>query len=349
MSDAGAPNPRKAEEEFSSESDASSPPIKKTITRSFVSTLARPTNKILKLRGQRSEEDEEAVVLPCPAASQTSDGDEAGGDDTPVGDPITPPAPLDVDSVNMLIPGKPLSVFAALTDPDSAYLKAVMGREALRDVNIPAWEPAADKTETRKVTYVRPLNIPLAPKQCDVEEVHTVKLKSPGGFILERKVSTNAPKGDAFFVLIQEVGVWDPASKSTRLTSSFKIEIVKSLGMLKGVVMSGATSSTKAGGLMWAQELAKFMGNKVGGIPRSATESGPAAPASRGPVAGGMSSSPPPSEASGLQSIEQIVRMLCFLLIAIGVYQLGLGVRGMANGLKKMVEVLATDDHFTSI
>ncbi len=50
--------------------------------------------------------------------------------------------------------------------------------------------------KSRKVTYVRPLQIPIpmAPKQCDVSEIHSLLVHQAGGFVMEAKVTTSAPK-----------------------------------------------------------------------------------------------------------------------------------------------------------
>eukprot|EP00798_Chlamydomonas_sp_ICE-L_P008268 gene8268-1537_t len=281
----------------------------------------------------------------------TLDAEEDDDGETPI-TPITPPPPLDVLAVSMAVPGKPNAVFSALTDADSEYLKGVMGAEALRDIKISAWESAPSvgpNALTRKVNYVRPLNIPLAPKQCDVEEVHTVKVKEAGGFVLERKVSTNAPKGDSFFVLIEDVGVWDPASKSTTFSTTFKIEIVKSLGMLKGVVMNGATSSTKAGATKWAQELARYMSTRAGGE-KSRSVAGAALA-----TGGGFGAAPSPSSGGGLnfpsisfpslQTIDKVVRMICYLFLALGFYHVARGFAGIGVELVNLLTILVERDY----
>ncbi len=62
---------------------------------------------------------------------------------------------------------------------------------------------------TRKVTYVKPLHlpIPLAPKQCNVWEEHKLLSKSDGGWVVECKSTNDAPKGDCFYVLVQLCGI----------------------------------------------------------------------------------------------------------------------------------------------
>ena len=50
-------------------------------------------------------------------------------------------------------------------------------QQELRDAAVTAWVPDASLGrggKTRDVTYVRPLSIPLMPKQCNVKEVHSV-------------------------------------------------------------------------------------------------------------------------------------------------------------------------------
>ena len=56
-------------------------------------------------------------------------------------------------------------------------------QQELRDAAVTAWVPDASLGrggKTRDVTYVRPLSIPLMPKQCNVKEVHSVG-RSAGG------------------------------------------------------------------------------------------------------------------------------------------------------------------------
>ena len=45
--------------------------------------------------------------------------------------------------------------------------------------------------------------------------------REAGGFVLEKRVSTNAPKGDTFVILIQMTG--QPEGTGTRVRSSFKV------------------------------------------------------------------------------------------------------------------------------
>ena len=62
--------------------------------------------------------------------------------------------------------------------------------------------------------------------------------------MVQAKITTNAPKGDTFFVLIQWVGVADGANR-TRVSITFEVEFIKSVGFLKGAIQGGAVSSTK--------------------------------------------------------------------------------------------------------
>ena len=69
-------------------------------------------------------------------------------------------------------------------------------------------------------------------------------VRESGGFVLESRITTNAPKGDTFFVLIQWVGVAE-GSNRPRVRISFKVEFIKSVGFLKGAIEGGAVGSTK--------------------------------------------------------------------------------------------------------
>ena len=86
----------------------------------------------------------------------------------------------------------------------------------------------------------------LAPSQMIVREA--------GGFVLESRITTNAPKGDTFFVLIQWVGVAE-GSNRTRVRISFKVEFIKSVGFLKGAIEGGAVGSTKKLMKVWVSLL----------------------------------------------------------------------------------------------
>ena len=64
--------------------------------------------------------------------------------------------------------------------------------------------------------------------------------------MVQCKVSTTAPKGDTFFVLIQWVGVAE-GTQRTRVRITVDIEFVKSVGFLKGAIQGGAVGGTKSG------------------------------------------------------------------------------------------------------
>jgi hypothetical protein len=49
-------------------------------------------------------------------------------------------------------------------------------------------------------------------------------MQGPGGFVVETKVTNDAVKGDAYYVLIQTVGVAEGAH-CTRVMTSFKVKI----------------------------------------------------------------------------------------------------------------------------
>lgn len=254
--------------------------------------------------------------------------------------PISPPPTLEVTAVDTAIPGKPLEVCAALTDKDSSFLKSIMAQEELFDIEIGDWAPAADigpGAEQRIVTYVRPLSLPIGPKQANVQEVQWMKVKEAGGFVFEKKVTTNAPKGDSFFVLVQFCGVYNPENKATRLTSSFKFEIIqgKSLGMLKGAVQAGATSSTRSGTIMWAQALARHMAKEVPGGDAVVAAAAPAAPAAPGGAAG------PAASGAEEVTLEVLVKMLCLFIVSLGFYFFGRGVNSFGRSLDNLADVLA--------
>ena len=158
--------------------------------------------------------------------------------------PIALPPPLLVIVCEVVIGGGPLSVFDAIFKQDSSFRIKQAAQEGLTDITIGSWEGSGPEKE-RKVTYVRPISIPLpmAPKKCNVNEIQKIKAKEAGGFVVETKISTDAPKGDTFFVLIQHAACSD--GSNTRLRMSFQVEFTKPVGFLKGAIEGGALSSTK--------------------------------------------------------------------------------------------------------
>ncbi|KAG1673148.1 hypothetical protein FOA52_015259 [Chlamydomonas sp. UWO 241] len=205
---------------------------------------------------------------PITAADDEDDED----DGSAAAEPITLPEPQRVliPEACALLGGKPPEVVALLfggSESELAVENAV--REGLRDVATEPWraaDPSLGKgVKTRELRYIRPLSlgIPMAPKQCNVLEVHTMSVNKPGGFVFEKRVTTDAPKGDTFYVVIQICGT--AAGVNTQLRVSYKIEFVKNVGFLKGAIESGALSGTKAILIGFVQMAAKMYPPKADG------------------------------------------------------------------------------------
>ncbi len=114
------------------------------------------------------------------------------------------------------------------------------------------------EARSRTASYIRPISIPMpfSPKQCNVFEAQSVGARPPlptsvsshlhmlsrsppslpnlsylflqlmireaGGFVVQKKVTTNAPKGDTFHVLLLFVGISE--GNSTRVSISFQVD-----------------------------------------------------------------------------------------------------------------------------
>eukprot|EP00798_Chlamydomonas_sp_ICE-L_P013865 gene13865-19790_t len=167
--------------------------------------------------------------------------------------PINLPPPLQNPCAEANLSIKPLALFEMFFEKESAWRKRTMSKEGLTDVDHTNWAAGEAGSKTRTVTYTRPLTIPLpmAPKQCGVTEIHTVNVKETGGFVVEEKVSTSAPKGDSFCVHIQIAATWDPQLSKTFLRISCKVEILKSLGFLKSAIENELLAEPR---VAWAYE-----------------------------------------------------------------------------------------------
>ncbi|GAX79153.1 hypothetical protein CEUSTIGMA_g6593.t1 [Chlamydomonas eustigma] len=191
--------------------------------------------------------------------------DQREEDEGPVPPPITLPPPLSVMVTEVTVGARPTQVFVAVFKEDSTYRAKMMAKEELRNVVTNAFADGPElvasngikAVKSRTVTYIRPLNIPMAPKQCDVTEEHALITQEAGGFVVESKVTTNAPKGDTFYVLIQWAGIVE--GSKTRVRISLEVVFIKSVGFLKSIIESGAVSSTKKLMQAWADELVAQM------------------------------------------------------------------------------------------
>ncbi|TNY20916.1 GRAM domain-containing protein, partial [Rhodotorula diobovata] len=79
-----------------------------------------------------------------------------------------------LDTVLPTCPGKAYELFFG----DAAFLKAFMeGKEGLKEVDIGAWKPVNGPCEERDLTYLKPLNAPVGPKQtqCIIHDVNELR------------------------------------------------------------------------------------------------------------------------------------------------------------------------------
>ncbi|GAX84880.1 hypothetical protein CEUSTIGMA_g12301.t1 [Chlamydomonas eustigma] len=187
-------------------------------------------------------------------------------------EPIKLPPNLSNLVIEVLVAGKPDEVFDKCFSAESSFRTRMVVKEGLRDVKLGDWAPDPNKSastgykdvKSRSMTYIRPLQIPvpMAPKQCNVTETQWMIAREPGGFVFEKKVSTDGPKCDCFYMTILVTGA-PHGSSGTKISASFQIEWIKSAGFLKGAIEGGAISSTKKLWLDLVGELVKELGPPV--------------------------------------------------------------------------------------
>lgn len=180
---------------------------------------------------------------------------------------ISVPPPLDVTILDTQVGVTASKLFNALFNPESELLMSVAAAEKFRDVVSGPWASAAaaspptDPTaingagnlsdggaaKVRTTTYIKPLSIPLplAPRKCNVTVVQRVLSKRRGGFVVQQHITTDAPKGDAFAVSQQVVGVAaGPAASCSGLRVSLQVQWIKP-SMVKGIVESSAVNDSR--------------------------------------------------------------------------------------------------------
>ncbi|GAX79152.1 hypothetical protein CEUSTIGMA_g6592.t1 [Chlamydomonas eustigma] len=304
--------------------------------------------KLVLLNTKLADASSAKVTLDDEAEDEEEVDKEGGGDQVLV--PISSPMALDVVVSDFAVGAKPKRVFEVLFKADSEFRAKMVQKEDLKNavtgnfVSDPELAKARGirGAKSRTVTYVRPLTIPIpmAPKQCDVTEVHSLLVNEAGGFVVECKVTTNAPKGDAFFVLIQWVGISDGAS-NTKVRISFKVEFIKSVGFLKGAIEGGAVSSTKTLMKGWESELQKAL--PVTSV--SVSEPGLTASQSLQTVSSMAVAAEIPkktwfSDLSGL-SLDSLTQIVFLLILLITLIYLGLAMWFVSQSVSWLAEALA--------
>eukprot|EP00195_Chlamydomonas_chlamydogama_P006362 CAMPEP_0202896946 /NCGR_PEP_ID=MMETSP1392-20130828/5836_1 /ASSEMBLY_ACC=CAM_ASM_000868 /TAXON_ID=225041 /ORGANISM="Chlamydomonas chlamydogama, Strain SAG 11-48b" /LENGTH=664 /DNA_ID=CAMNT_0049582465 /DNA_START=49 /DNA_END=2043 /DNA_ORIENTATION=+ len=166
-----------------------------------------------------------------------------GSDDREAAPLASVPPPLDLVVVDTLMAAGPQAVYRELISEDASAIKTMIADAHLTNLKIGPWSMKQHeqyaKALFRTVSYTKPLNIPFAPKSADVMEDQRVYVKEAGGFVFEKRISTNAPKGDCFFVQQQFVAVSD-GKGSSKLNVSIKVNFVKSAGLLKSTIQGVA-------------------------------------------------------------------------------------------------------------
>ena len=290
-------------------------------------------------------------------AEDSSDEEEAAKAEEAA--PISLPPPLPVMVCEQVIGSSPLSVFDAVFKQEADFRVRQAAAEGLVDVTLSPWESSGSDKE-RKVTYVRPLSIPIpmAPKKCNVTETHKLRVKEAGGFIMEAKVQTDAPKGDCFFVLIQYAACSEGGN--TKLRISFQVEFTKPVGFLKGAIEGGALSSTKKLLQAMADALAAEMSPKLvlAHAPRAARPTGNA-PASN-PSSISISSDVPPitmPNKTGASAVPKWIRsfsaiwkegggdlalLLLSLILVYVMFSISGNIKSATSSLQKIEALLST-------
>lgn len=283
------------------------------------------------------------------------------------------PSPIDLPPAQPVLVSeavvgiRPMQLFDKLFSPDSEFRNKMTTKEVLVNVVTGDWEadPSNPKGKIRRVNYTRPISIPLpmSPKKCDVTEVHSMMVREAGGFVMEAKVTTNAPKGDTFFVLIQWAAVADGSGRS-RLRVSFKVEFIKSVGFLKGAIEGGALGSTKKLLKAWVDALVLEVGKGPGdslastSVPTVTSAADSAAVATDGRATSrGLADAALALAAGGVLSqggsVQQLqmqgqpllamwrdgVALLLLLLLVLSLFSIGSSIREVAQSLERLAAV----------
>ncbi|WIA20979.1 hypothetical protein OEZ85_005316 [Tetradesmus obliquus] len=224
--------------------------------------------------GQQQPEAAGPATAVDDAGGQVLLDDDAGDDSEDVADasPITPPEAFDLVLQDVTLNIGVSSLYALLLGHNSDFMAGHYAAEEMIGMAVGPWKPGASGSgclRCRSAQYTKKLNIPFAPKQCQVWEEHQVLLKQDGGWVAQHICTNDAPKGDCFRAMVQLVGVYVSSGKS-RLRVSLKLDWHKNtLG--KSLVQSGAESDSKR---CWARLVASLQQHIItkGGLALPGTE-----------------------------------------------------------------------------
>lgn len=259
------------------------------------------------------------------------DDDDDSETDVPDAKPVPAPAPLEHSCVDTDLPCGVNKLFCTIMDRESEFMKKWNEKQGLKEVTPTPWVMVGGQKQ-RTASYIKPLNIPIpmAPKSAKCVETLTLHLKEDGGWVCDIRVDTQAPKGDAFFVLAQFFAVIKGPNQC-HLRVTMKVEWLKSI-LGQRLIETSAINDTKRN----MQELVKQVLASLGATDTSLNRSAGALPGS-GPVS--HDSAATPAAVSGLAWLP-VVQVLAVLLL----FWLVLTVRSVSselNGLRKTLAQLA--------
>ncbi|GAA5900541.1 hypothetical protein JCM8208_000529 [Rhodotorula glutinis] len=125
---------------------------------------------------------------------------------------------------------------------DADFLKAFMeGKEGLKEVDIGAWKPANGACEERDLTYLKPLNAPVGPKQTHCL-IHDLNEQRDDDSVIVNLTSTktpDVPSGDNFATMTRTAFTWAEGG-GCRVRVTTEVEWTKVNRLLRGVIERGA-------------------------------------------------------------------------------------------------------------
>ncbi|GAA5841865.1 hypothetical protein JCM9279_003136 [Rhodotorula babjevae] len=125
---------------------------------------------------------------------------------------------------------------------DAEFLKAFMeGKEGLKEVDIGAWKPANGACEERDLTYLKPLNAPVGPKQTHCL-IHDLNEQRDDDSVIVNLTSTktpDVPSGDNFATMTRTAFTWAEGG-GCRVRVTTEVEWTKVNRLLRGVIERGA-------------------------------------------------------------------------------------------------------------
>ncbi|GAA6049125.1 hypothetical protein JCM3770_003898 [Rhodotorula araucariae] len=143
-----------------------------------------------------------------------------------------------LDAVLPTSPAKAYKLFFT----DAEFLRVFMEeKEGLKEVDIGAWRPVTGACEERDLSYLKPLNAPVGPKQthCNIHDLNEYVDEEAYISNLTTTKTPDVPSGDNFATVTRTVFTWAPGGGChVRVTT--EVEWTKVNRLLRGVIERGA-------------------------------------------------------------------------------------------------------------